>query len=430
MTNYAQPPAQNELAGLDGETRLWNSLMDWRSSKSAILFVVSLALFTDMCIYGVVIPLLPDLAPKDGWSRNVFFASYAGSLLFFTPLFGWVSDATKNRKVPLLIGQLGMALSTSLFIFGSTYSAYLMGRILQGVSAAATWVVGLAILSETYGSDQMGQAVGVASSANMLGFLVGPLIGGAMKEAFGGIRAPFIACALLAIIDLLVRLMIKEPVGRTSPNVRLFSDAESRCHSITQVAIDTVHGILLPHGGWSLIMVLVIGAASLSLLEASMAAILKAKFFLSSLQISFVLMVLIVPGMLCAYIVGRFSTRHRRRKMIAIGLLLHGIALPLLAMSSNIYQFVLGVAYFSLTVSLMLTPIIPELAYLAERSQTFNYAKLYAVYNFCYTAGMLIGPVIGGLIGKYYDSLLPVSFLFCILVYVLALQLWNTYMNR
>lgn len=424
-------PTSNELSSCGYRTRIWNSIEHWRGSKNAILFVVSLALFTDMCIYGVVIPLLPDLAPKDGWTRNVFFASYAASLLFFTPLFGWVSDATKNRKVPLLIGQIGMALSTSLFIFGSTYSAFLIGRILQGVSAAATWVVGLAILSETYGSDQMGQAVGVASSANMLGFLIGPLVGGTMKEAFGGIRAPFVACSLLAIFDLVVRLMIKEPQERNaSHHPRLVSDTESHCHSITQVAIDTMQGILLPRDSWGLIAVLVIGAASLSLLEASMAAILKTKFLLTSLQISFVLMVLIIPGMIFACLFGRFSTRHRRRKMIATGLLLHGVAMPLLAMSSTIHQFVFGIVYFSLTVSLMLTPIIPELAYLVERSQTLSYAKLYAVYNFSYTTGMLIGPVIGGLIERYYDSLLPVSFVFCGLVYLLTLIIWNGYMNQ
>ena len=97
-----------------------------------------------MAIYGVIIPILPEVA-KEG-SQPLLFASYACALLVMTPVFGVLSDLLGDRKGPMLVGQVGMLLATVLFILADAYWWLVVARILQGVSAAATWVVGLALL--------------------------------------------------------------------------------------------------------------------------------------------------------------------------------------------------------------------------------------------------------------------------------------------
>ena len=162
-----------------------------------------------MAIYRVIIPILPEVA-KEG-SQPLLFASYACALLVMTPVFGVLSDLLGDRKSPMLVGQVGMLLATVLFILADAYWWLVVARILQGVSAAATWVVGLALLNETFSAVEMGRAIGVVSSVNLAGFLVGPLIGGLAKQWSGSVKVPFVGCALLAGLDLVVRGMVRIP---------------------------------------------------------------------------------------------------------------------------------------------------------------------------------------------------------------------------
>ena len=142
-----------------------------------------------------------------------------------------------------------------------------------------------------------------------------------------------------------------------------------------------------------------VGASTISLLEASLAEHLHVKFGLSAMKISLMFLGLLIHGMGFSLVFGRLSGKFNRKVMMSIGLLLYGIALPLLAFSQSKLQFLAAQVYFSVTDALMLTPVIPELAFLAERANNFNYAQIYALYNLCYSAGMMLGPVIGSFLG-------------------------------
>jgi DHA1 family solute carrier family 18 vesicular amine transporter 1/2 len=383
------------------------------SNKNAILFVVALAIFTDMAIYGVIIPILPEVA-KQG-SQSLLFASYACALLVMTPVFGVLSDMLGDRKGPMLVGQVGMLLATVLFILADGYWWLVLARILQGVSAAATWVVGLALLNETFSASEMGRAIGLVSSVNLAGFLVGPLIGGLAQQWSGSVKVPFVGCALLAALDLVVRAMIRIPAGTEREE-----SGRSSGWSFNQLI-----GRIASERAWYLIVVLVVGASTISLLEASMAEHLHAKFGLSAMQISLMFLGLLIPGMAFSMVFGRLSGKINCKIMMSIGLLFHGISLPFLAFSQSVSQFLAALVFFSVTEALMLTPVIPELAFLAERANNFNYAQLYALYNLCYSAGMMLGPVVGSVLGG--GDFERASLWFCFGIYCFAPVLVKKY---
>ena len=53
-----------------------------------------------------------------------------------------------------------------------------MGRVVQGMSASVVWIVGLALLADTVGADEVGNAMGYVFIGTSLGVLFGPLLGG------------------------------------------------------------------------------------------------------------------------------------------------------------------------------------------------------------------------------------------------------------
>ena len=64
-------------------------------AQTTALFVVAFAIFTDMLVYGLVVPVLPSYAQSLGASQTaigLLFGSYAIALFLCTPIFGVVSD--------------------------------------------------------------------------------------------------------------------------------------------------------------------------------------------------------------------------------------------------------------------------------------------------------------------------------------------------
>lgn len=106
-----------------------------RESRGAVIVVVALALFTDMILYDVIVPILPAILRRvhqDESLMGLLLAVYAAGLLLFTPLFGIWSDRTKSRKAPMLLGQLGLGVSTLFFIYSKSIVLLMLARFLQG----------------------------------------------------------------------------------------------------------------------------------------------------------------------------------------------------------------------------------------------------------------------------------------------------------
>ena len=78
--------------------------------------VACIALFTDMLVYGLaipVLPLLPATVQAGPAATGVLFAGYAAATVVVTPIAGrWVDRVGPRR--PLLIGLVGLAAATML----------------------------------------------------------------------------------------------------------------------------------------------------------------------------------------------------------------------------------------------------------------------------------------------------------------------------
>ncbi|KAF9096231.1 hypothetical protein BGX23_011725 [Mortierella sp. AD031] len=185
-----------------------------RRAPIAVACVVAMALFTDMVVYGVVVPILPEIVKKrlGGTSSDVglLFACYAIGLLASTPFFAIMSDKYQNRRIPMMVGMLGLAVATVGFSIASNYWVLILARIGQGSAGGASWTIGLGLLADVYPPDNLGVVMGATMMANSIGFMLGPMVGGYLYE-YHGYEAPFIFCAGLAILDFMCILFIAEP---------------------------------------------------------------------------------------------------------------------------------------------------------------------------------------------------------------------------
>ncbi|RYP27659.1 hypothetical protein DL767_007589 [Monosporascus sp. MG133] len=196
-------------------------LLKQRSSTFLIILTVSLAIFTDIFYYALVIPVIPFSltvrvgTPEDEVQRwtSILLACYSLALFVGAPIFGIYADHTSSRRWPLLIGLVMLAGSTVLLCFGTTIALLVVGRILQGLSAGIVWSVGCALLVDTMG-HAVGVAMGYVNTSMSLGLLIAPVIGGAVYEAVGYYAVFYISFGVVGV-DILLRLvMIEKKVAK------------------------------------------------------------------------------------------------------------------------------------------------------------------------------------------------------------------------
>ncbi|KAF3761086.1 MFS general substrate transporter [Cryphonectria parasitica EP155] len=213
MSHFLKGPRKENTAATSSKPPY---LLSLRSSKAFIAATVCIAIFTDILLYGIIVPVLPFAMtnrigiPDDAlqqWNA-ILLACYTVALFVGSPLVGIYADHTSSRRWPLLIGLFALAASTLLLCLGQTVALFILGRLLQGFSAAIVWSVGLALLADTFG-DKIGMAMGYSSIAMSLGLLVSPAIGGAVFANCGYYSVYYVAFGCI-FLDVILRLVLIE----------------------------------------------------------------------------------------------------------------------------------------------------------------------------------------------------------------------------
>ncbi|KAJ1838802.1 hypothetical protein LPJ70_005316 [Coemansia sp. RSA 2708] len=180
----------------------------------AVLIVSTLAIFVDTVVYGIIVPFLPNmLQDRLGMSpstNGLLFGCFGIGIFVGSPLSAYVSDRWNIRKWPMIFGLLSLGAATVLFALSNAYWELIVARLAQGISSGITWSVGLGMIADVYQGESLGWAMGIAFSGYTLGYLGGPVFGGAIYSA-GGVHAIAIFVGSITAVDLIFRLLLVEP---------------------------------------------------------------------------------------------------------------------------------------------------------------------------------------------------------------------------
>ena len=191
--------------------------LKWRSNTLFILSTVAIALFTDLFLYGIIVPILPFIL-NDRLSlphsqiqtyTSILLACYAGASVLFSMPAGIIADKLPARQLPFLVGLVALLMSTILLAVGQSIGALILARLLQGTSGAVVWTVGMALIMDTVGSKKLGVTIGSIFGIISVGELVAPILGGILYKKAGNGAVFAMGFGLLAI-DFIMRLFLIE----------------------------------------------------------------------------------------------------------------------------------------------------------------------------------------------------------------------------
>jgi MFS transporter, DHA1 family, solute carrier family 18 (vesicular amine transporter), member 1/2 len=252
---------------------------------------------------------------------------------------------------------------------------------LQGVSSAASWVAGLALLARVYPAAERGRAMGTAVAGTALATLLGPPLGGFLYD-LGGPRLPFLVAAGIAAADGLARLLLISDANR--------EDGVSEAFALRALFSDR----LVVLGGVAVLLT----AGAKALIEPVLPLYLSEELGASAFAVGLIFGAATLAYGIFAPVIGALSDRLGRPVLFSLGLVALGISLPLLVAPGNLWVEALAMAAFGIAVGCALAPTTPFLAEAAERRGFTNYGLVYAFFNLAFAAGLTLGPVLAALL--------------------------------
>lgn len=181
-----------------------------KSTRSP-LAVIFLTVFLDLLGFGMVIPILPLYAEKlhaSDLQTGLLLAIYSVMQLFFSPIWGRLSDRAGRRPV-LLISILGSCGSQLGYALAPSLGWLVLARAFAGVCGANV-TAAQAYIADVTDEKSRAAGMGMMGAAMGLGFIFGPAVGG-----FLGQHSPtlpfYLASGLAALNFLLALFILREP---------------------------------------------------------------------------------------------------------------------------------------------------------------------------------------------------------------------------
>ncbi|KAL9121439.1 MAG: hypothetical protein Q9187_001998, partial [Circinaria calcarea] len=452
----------------DGEAPRKPWLLEFRSSNGFILATVCVAIFTDAFLYGVVVPVLPfSLRERSGvpeedvqWWTSFIFAVFGAAILVGSPICGWIADHSKNRSVMYFAGLFILAAATLLFGFAKAGWVLVVSRLLQGLSAAIVYTVGLALLVDTVGRDSIGQWMGTALSSSSFGLITSPLLGG-IVYAKAGYMAVFGMAMGLIVVDILMRMFMieKKTAAKYLPKDALvtengfygtFTDEEARNDHPSQddhgnsngkatgqkklhddssdplgdrgdnpqrkrTRLPPVITLLASPRLLAAIYGIFVNVSILAAFDGVLGLFVKVKFHWDSLAAGLIFLCIAIPA-LTGPLVGKLSDKFGPRWITVAGCVLTAPPLILLRLvdHDSVDQKVLlcGLLFLcGCTLILIVSPLAADLSAVVEEKEKEDpgifgpggaYAQGFALFNCSMAAATLFGPVVAGTLSEHY----------------------------
>jgi MFS family permease len=296
------------------------------------------------------------------------------------PITGALCDRFGKRKPLIQVGLGLVGLATLCYVFADRYLDLLALRTIQGIGLALTVPASMALMSALSKHETRGSSMGVYSMLRMIGFAVGPLIGGFLQVHFGFNAAFYAGAAFVFLAVLLVQLWVddaRSDRGETGDGAFRIFDRSLLSPGILSAAIST----FLAANAFSMV----------TTLENEFNSRLNIDAFGFSIAFSG----LMIGRLLSQVPLGRLSDSIGRRPLVVGGLLLMAPATILLGEANSMMQLAaLRVAQGLASAAI----VAPALAVVADLSKADSAGRQMSVVTMGFGLGIALGPLIAGVL--------------------------------
>jgi len=176
----------------------------WQST----LWAMVAAQFVMTMAFSMLTPIMPLLLPDLGVQTAGGIDIWAGILsgitsfvaAFASPVWGRIADR-HGRKLMLIRASLAIGFFTALMGLSANVWQFFAARTLMGVFAGFSSTA-IALVASQVPESRLGYSLGWLSTGQLVGSLVGPIMGGGLADLTNSYRVPFYITAAIIFASL------------------------------------------------------------------------------------------------------------------------------------------------------------------------------------------------------------------------------------
>ena len=356
-------------------------------NKKIIILILGIVPFLMVLGNSMLIPEFPAIKNALQISQfqvGLLITYFSAPAALTIPVLGYISDHIGRKAIivpaMLVYGAGGAISGLAAALMDNPYNIILLGRVVQGVGAAGTAPIAMALAGDLFKPEERSESMGVLEAANGLGKVLSPIIGAAVALIVW--YALFFSYAILSIpAALLIWWLVKEPEGQLQPQ-----PFKQYIYSMLNIFNKKGVTLLLNFFGGMVVLFILFGVLSFT------SDILVSTFGLAGVTKGVILSVPLLTMSVTAYLTGLYLRKVKKHFKLAylVGLIVIAVSmgiLPFCCRSLIVYPIVLGLLGLG---SGIVLPSINTMVTSASRSeQRGGVTSLYGSVRFL---GVALGP--------------------------------------
>ncbi|MBT2725039.1 MULTISPECIES: MFS transporter [unclassified Bacillus (in: firmicutes)] len=172
---------------------------------------------------SMLIPILPKMKSElniTQFQTSLIISVFSIAAAISIPVLGYLSDRFSRKAIiiPALIlyGSGGLLAGAAAAWFSNSYTWIIAGRILQGMGAAGTAPIAMALAGDLFKGGEQSKVLGLVEASNGFGKVISPIIGSLLALLFW--YAAFFAFPIFCAMSVLFTIFfIKEKKAEKEP---------------------------------------------------------------------------------------------------------------------------------------------------------------------------------------------------------------------